>query len=260
MGDFYEPPRRGLVDRSLEAETGAQGFSARLALGPRNAGQPTAGERHAERLEKALAHLRERCRAHTQEPALCQELGAGAWLEFCGLFLYGAAARDLGLRDDGVFTWRSLEEDRRRHRDDEFCGHIQLLLCGSIQHVRDHPDHPPSRMGSGSDWLHDLAADPVAREARGDTSLPSTLGSTRLKDQEFAARSALAVHTDHRTAGYLRGHARVPCNFPPKPLRHRLIIATPLYVETGLQPPPAEVASAVPLTTGWLTRWPRRCP
>ncbi|QXQ94895.1 hypothetical protein KV381_00190 [Streptomyces sp. WY228] len=258
LDDFYEPPRRGLGDRSLEAEASAMGISARIALGPSNAEQPTATERDAERLEKALAHLRETCSAHTQEPSTCQELGGRAWLEFCGPFLYGAAARDLGLRYHDVFTWKSLEEGRCRHRDDEFCGHIQLLLCGSMQHVRDHRDHPPSRMGSGSDWLHDLAVDLVAREARGDTSLPSLLGSTRLNDQEFAARSAFAMHADHRTAGYLRGHARVLCNFPPEPLRHRLIVATPLYVETGLQRPPSEVASAAPPTTGWLARWRRR--
>ncbi|MFI1191249.1 hypothetical protein [Streptomyces californicus] len=57
-------------------------------------------------------------------------------------------------------------------------------------------------------------------------------------------------NADHRTAGYLRGHARVLCNFPPDPLRHRLIIAAPLYVETGLRSPPAEVTAAAPPTTG----------
>lgn len=258
LDDFYEPPRRGLVGRSMEAEAGALGISARLALGPGNAVEPTVTERDAERLEKVLRHLREKSTAHTQEPATCQELGAGAWLEFCGRFLYGAAARDLGLRDHGVFTWRSLEEGHCQHRDDKFCSGIQLFLCGSIQHVRDHRDHPPSRMGSGSDWLHDLAADLVAREARDDTSLPSLLDSTGINDQEFAARSAFAMLSGHRTAGYLSGHARVLCNFPPERLRHRLIVATPLYVETGLQPPSAGVTSAAPPTTGWFGRWHRR--
>ncbi|MFF7446019.1 MULTISPECIES: SAVMC3_10250 family protein [unclassified Streptomyces] len=186
-------------------------------------------------------------------------MGLDAWLEFRGTFRYGAAVRDVGYDNRGVFVYASLEEGRCPHRDNEFCPNIELLLCGSKQHVRDHRGHPPTRMGSGSDWLHDMAADLVQRETAGDTTPPETWASTRLSDQEFAARSAFAMISHfYPTPGYLRGHARVLCNFPPERLRHRMIVATPLYVESGVQPVPPlpHAGDAEPRRRWW--RLPRR--
>ncbi|WP_419997798.1 SAVMC3_10250 family protein [Streptomyces boninensis] len=235
LDDFLEPRQRAFTDRAVEAEASVLGTGGRIALGEGAAAELT----DAERLERVLAHLRPKCWAHTQMPESCATLGVGAWLEFRGFFRYGAALSDLGMRDLGVFAYASLEDDDCRHLNDEFCNGIQVLLCGSKQHVRDYRDYPPTRMGSGSDWLHEMAADLVAKEARGDTSLPASLRSTNLNDQEFAARSAFSMISHfYRTPGYLNGHARVLCNLPPERLRHRLIVATPLYVEVGHQPNP----------------------
>ncbi|WP_267888825.1 SAVMC3_10250 family protein [Streptomyces sp. NRRL F-5755] len=166
-------------------------------------------------------------------------MGVGAWLQSRSFFRYGAAASNVGLHDRGVFAYASLEGSDCPHSNNAFCSRVQVLLCGSKQHVRDHRGHPPARMGSGSDWLHALAADLTAREGYGDTSLPERLNTTSIDDQEFAARSAYSMISHfYRTPGYLSGHARVLCNFPSERLRHRLIVATPLYVETGLQPTP----------------------
>ncbi|WP_405785454.1 SAVMC3_10250 family protein [Streptomyces sp. NBC_01378] len=197
----------------MEAEVGAFGSSARFALEEGNPAEPTATEQDAERLEKVLVHLRAKCWARTQSPASCGGLGADAWLEFCGRFHYGAAEGDLGLRNHGVFTYRSLEEGDCPHRDTDFCSNIELFLCGSMQHVRDHRDHPPSRMGSGSDRLHDMAADLVAREATGDTSLPSLLDSTSSRPQQLdAMRSRSGAHTDYaedEITAHRRAHQRI---------------------------------------------------
>lgn len=235
LDDFYEPPRRRLTDRAVDAEANVLGVGARVAFGEGTPVELTP----AERLEPVLEHLSKQCWARIWEPAACAHLGLDAWLEFRGPFRYGPAARDVGFDDRGVFAYASLEEGHCPHHDGEFCPNIELLLCGSKQHVRDHRDHPPTRMGSGSDWLHDMAADLVQREADGDTTPPEALACTRLSDQEFAARSAFSmISMFYRTSGYLRGHARVLCNFPPERLRHRMIVATPLYVEAGIQPVP----------------------
>ncbi|MEV6796702.1 SAVMC3_10250 family protein [Streptomyces sp. NPDC051320] len=175
LDDFYEQLRRGLTDRSVETEVGALGVSARVACGGSGG---TAAPTPDERLEQILGHLRKQCWARTWEPAACGHLGVGAWLEFRGFFRYGPAASDVGLRDAGVFSYASVEDGGCRHRDEEFCSNIEVVLCGSMQHVRDHREHPPTRMGSGSDWLHAMAADLVAREMQGDTTPPALLAST----------------------------------------------------------------------------------
>ncbi|WP_229871934.1 SAVMC3_10250 family protein [Streptomyces longisporoflavus] len=249
LDDFYEQPRRRLLDRAVEAEASVLGSGARVTLGE----GVTAEATPAERLEPVLQHLKEQCWACLWEPSACGHLGVGAWLEFRGPFRYGAAASDVGFRDHGVFAYASLEEGHCPHQDDEFCPNINLLLCGSKQHVRDYRDHPPTRMGSGSDWLHAMAADLAQREAYGDATPPEMLASTGLNDQEFAARSAFSMISHfYPTPGYLRGHARVLCNFPPERLRHRMIVATPLYVETGVQPTPPAPRTGVP---GCRGRW-----
>jgi hypothetical protein len=247
LDDFYEQPRRRVTNRTVEAEASVLGAGSRFALGEGVPAELT----DAQRLEQVLPHLRQKCWAHTQVPDSCAQLGVDAWLEFRGYFRYGAAVSDLGLRDLGVFAYASLEDGDCPHRRNEFCTGVQVLLCGSMQHVRDHRDHVPTRMGSGSDWLHALAADLVVREERGDTSAPERLASTSMNDQEFAARSAYSMISHfYRTAGYLSGHARVLCNFRPEELRHRLIVATPLYVETGLQPAPMASRGPGPSVSG----------
>ncbi len=230
--DFYGTSRSSIMSRSIDLEVKGLGMGARLALGEGGAAVPS----EAQRLEEIVGHLREVCWSHTKTPASCAGLGTDAWLEFEGWFRYGAALSDVGLNDQGVFAYASLEDGPCPRG--EPCANIRLLLCGSRQHVRGHRDHPPTRMGSGSDWLHDLAAELAQRENLGDFSLPEALLSTSQGDQSFAARSAFDMVSHHyRSQGYLKGHARVLCNFPPAgALSHRLIVATPLYVEVGRQP------------------------
>ncbi|MFF5839605.1 SAVMC3_10250 family protein [[Kitasatospora] papulosa] len=138
------------------------------------------------------------------------------------------------------------------------CPDIELILCGSRQHVVMHHDCPPTRMGSGSDWLHDLAAELAASASRDDSSIASSLSSTSLGDQEFAARSAYNMMANYcDRPAYLQGHARVLCNFPPNRFRHRMIVATPLYVEAGQTPSAQAEAQSGPSSPAWR-RWLRR--
>lgn len=234
LGEFLPDGSSGFIDRSMEAEASVLGAGVRLAMGE----APASDEPLGPRLEQVLAHVRAKCDAHTNVPGSCESLGAYDWVEFTGFFLHAPRLRDWGLDDKGVYTFVSLENPPcSLERGEGACSGIQVILCGSRKHVLTQVDAPPTRMGSGSDWLHDLAAELVEREARGDTSLPDGLHSTSQRDKEFAARSAYdMLMTECEGPAYLHGHARVLCNFSPGVWQHRLIVATPLYVEAVPRP------------------------
>ncbi|WP_343244018.1 SAVMC3_10250 family protein [Streptomyces sp. SID13726] len=257
LGEFLPHDGGGISDRALEAEASAFGVGVRLVVGE----APAVEESLGQRLEQVLAHVRAKCSAHTNVPGSCASLASYDWMEFTGLFRHGPRLRDWGLDDSGVYTFMSLEEPTcSLRRDEDACSGVQIILCGSRKHVLTQFDAPPTRMGSGSDWLHDLAATLVEREARGDTSLPDDLKTTRWRDKEFAARSAYdMLMTEYEGPAYLHGHARVLCNFPPGVWQHRLIVATPLYVEAV----PRSRRGAIEVATGESTaprlrRWLQR--
>ncbi|MEU0188621.1 SAVMC3_10250 family protein [Streptomyces afghaniensis] len=233
LGEFL-PEGGGFIDRALEAEVSALGAGVRLAVGEAPAPEESLGQR----LERVLAHVRTKCDAHIKIPESCESLAAYDWMEFTGFFRHGPRLRDWGLDDRGVYTFMSLENPPcSLGRGGDVCPGVQVILCGSRKHVLTEFDAPPTRMGSGSDWLHDLAAVLVEREARGDTSLPEDLHSTSRRDKEFAARSAYdMLVTEYEGPAYLHGHARVLSNFSPGVWQHRLIVATPLYVEAVPRP------------------------
>ncbi|MGW7618830.1 SAVMC3_10250 family protein [Streptomyces antimycoticus] len=233
LGEFLPEQTGGFSNRALEAEVSALGAGVRLAIGE----PPAAEESLGQRLERVLAHVSAKCEAHTSVPGSCESLAAYNWIEFTGFFRHGPRVRDWGLNDRGVYTFMSLEDPSCSLGRGEPCPGIQVILCGSRKHVLTEFDAPPTRMGSGSDWLHDLAASLAEREAQGDTSLPDNLHSTSRRDKEFAARSAYdMLLTDYEGPAYLHGHARVLCNFSPGLWQHRLIVATPLYVEAVSRP------------------------
>ncbi|MGC0311971.1 hypothetical protein QBC98_000416 [Kitasatospora acidiphila] len=172
------------------------------------------------------------------------------WMEFAGFFRFGRRLRDLGLSDQGVYTYMSTELEPYISSDTAVCSNIQMILCGSIQHVREHRDAGPTRMGSGSDWLHDLAVALMDERATEDSSSLGQRFSVSQSAQEFAARSCYSMLTDRLDGpAYLHGHAQVLCNFPPGLWAHRLVVATPLYVE----PATRQGAPSAPSDRDW--RW-----
>ncbi|MFF5129125.1 SAVMC3_10250 family protein [Streptomyces syringium] len=233
LGEFLPEESGGFYNRALEAEMSALGAGVRLAVGE----PPAMEEALGQRLERVIAHISTKCQARTGVPSSCESLAAYDWIEFTGFFRHGPRVRDWGLSDKGVYTFMSFEDPPCSFGRGEPCPGVQVILCGSRKHVLTEFDAPPTRMGSGSDWLHDLAAVLVEREAQGDTSLPDDLHSTSQRDMEFAARSAYdMLVTDYEGPAYLHGHARVLSNFPPGVWQHRLIVATPLYVEAISRP------------------------
>ncbi|MGW3185492.1 SAVMC3_10250 family protein [Kitasatospora sp. NPDC001119] len=248
-------PRTG-TGRAVEAEASMLGASARLSVGGRAADDLP----DAPTLEEVVAHIREKTWAHNKVPDSCESLMTRDWMEFTGRFRFGRGLSDVGLRDCGVYAYVSIEDEPCRQQSGAPCSGVEVILCGSIQHVLEHRDARATRTGSGSDWLHDLAAELVEREARGDTSFPDRLASTRFSDQEFAARSCYSMLSWYLDGpAYLHGFARVLCNFPPDQWQHRMIVATPLFVETGTRPTPTASVSQRALPSRWWQRWrPRR--
>lgn len=249
---FHGGPEGFLGGRSLELETTAFGVGGRLAVG--ESGSAGAGEPEGPDLERAIAYLEKTCTAHTAFPASCRSVGAYEWVEFLGPFYRGPRVRDWGLHDTGVYTFTSHENPLLcpQFTGESACSGVEVLLCGSAQHVIGEDDQPRTRMGSGSDWLHDMAAELVALEERGETTLPESLVRTPRGMQEYAARVAHDMMVSWRQGPvHVHGHARVLCNFEAVDGQHRLMVASPLYVETA--PPPREGA-LVPQPTG--RRWP----
>ncbi|SCF59725.1 SAVMC3_10250 family protein [Streptomyces sp. Cmuel-A718b] len=256
LRDFHPRPRNGLTGRVSEIEASVPILgSVRVALDPGSVGDVAA----AAHLDDVITHLQRTGSAHSGRPSSCADLMAWDWLEFTGRFLYGPRLRDLGLLDRGVYTFMSLRTHECRFEQGETeCPDIELVLCGSRQHVVMHHDCPATRMGSGSDWLHDLAADLAASASRDDSSVALALSSTSLGDQEFAARSAYSMMADYCDGpAYLQGHARVLCNFPPDRFRHRMIVATPLYAEAGQSLSARAEPQSGPSSPTWR-RWLRR--
>lgn len=255
LREFHPGLRQGLGGRVREIEASLPVLGgARVALDPNSIESIAAGAQ----LDDVIAHLQRISDAHTTRPDSCTDLIAWDWLEFTGRFLYGPRLRDLGLLDRGVYTFMTLpSQDCRFDYNEEQCPDIELVLCGSRQHVAMHHDCPPTRMGSGSDWLHDLAAELTGTGSREEGARSHRLSSTSLSDQEFAARSAYSMMADYcEGPAHLQGHARVLCNFPPARFRHRMIVATPLYVEAG-QPHNRTALRTRQLSSTWQ-RWLRR--
>ncbi|MFF2792846.1 SAVMC3_10250 family protein [Streptomyces sp. NPDC058049] len=253
LRDFHSSPQHGFTHRVREIEASLPVVGGvRLALAPRE------GSAAGPSLDSVIDYLRRTWPAETSRPDSCADLIAWDWLQFAGRFLHGPRSRDSGSVDQGVYTFMSMRgRECGFDRGEEECADIELILCGSRQHVSIEDDCPATRMGSGSDWLHDLAAELNASVERGDHALPLSLSSADVSDQEFAARSAYDMMADYRGGpAYLQGHARVLCNFPPGRFRHRMIVATPLYVEAGQTPQARAVAASGSSSRAWR-RWAR---
>ncbi|WP_406226321.1 SAVMC3_10250 family protein [Streptomyces albidoflavus] len=257
LGEFFSGDRAHFADRAVETEVSALGAGLRVAVEETPPGDAALGQK----LEQVLAHVRGKCDAHTSLPHSCESLAPHDWLEFAGFFRHGARLRDWGLDDRGVYTFMSFEDPPcAMARGGDACIGVQVILCGSRRHVLAHSDASPTRIGSGSDWLHDLAADMAETEAHGDAWPPETLHSTSRRDKEFAARSAYdMLVTTYEGPSYLHIHARFLCNFPPDVWQHRLIVATPLYVEAVRRPRRggADLGAGNRASMPWRQRLPR---
>ncbi|MFI9099536.1 SAVMC3_10250 family protein [Streptomyces fildesensis] len=121
-----------------------------------------------------------------------------------------------------------------------------VLLCGSVQHLRTRMI-PAGRMGSDTTWLHDLVLALERREQEGLHVIPEFLTDVVPSRRPDHLREAAAMGVFGWTAreypascrSRMRGHAIVLMDVDGPHWVHRLVVASPLYVEVPLSSPGA---------------------
>lgn len=164
------------------------------------------------------------------------DLEAGQWIFFDVKMGYGTAYRDTGLlpqEDDVALFYGS-------HRSTEPDGEVStdLLLCGSTEHLL-RRTASAGRMGSGTEWLHDLIGKINNANSGGDGALPEEVGpdalaSRRINMPAQIARWVFNVIWNHHSPDQfarLQGLAKILFIVPENEIVNRLVLATPLFVQ-----------------------------
>jgi hypothetical protein len=151
-------------------------------------------------------------------------LEAGQWIFFDVKMGYGTVYRDTGLlppTDDVALFYgshTSAEPDGQTPTD--------LLLCGSTEHLL-RRTASAGRMGSGTEWLHDLVGKINNADNRGDGELPEevrpdVLAARRINMPAEIARWVFGVIWSHHSPDQyarLQGLAKILLIVPERPDR-----------------------------------------
>ncbi|MGY0465502.1 SAVMC3_10250 family protein [Kitasatospora sp. cg17-2] len=174
-------------------------------------------------------------------------LSTGEWIHFDLRMGWSTTHRDTDLPDldDVLIFFGSLG------REESPVGHpVDLMLCGSTEHLLQRTA-TAGRMGSGTNWLHQLILKINDLDETGTTDIPhelthAALSAPRINRPETVSRwvfDVIARHHSPQHRARVQGLARVDLNIESAAMVPRLIVATPLYVQD---------ASVRPLR--WLTR------
>lgn len=164
------------------------------------------------------------------------DLAAGQWIFFDVKMGYGTVYRDTGLlppEDDVALfygSYRGAEPDGQASTD--------LLLCGSTEHLLRRAASA-GRIGSGTEWLHDLIGKVNDADRDGDGELPGevrpdALAARRVNMPAEIARWVFDVIWNHHSPDQyarLQGLARILFIVPENGIVDRLVLATPLFVQ-----------------------------
>jgi uncharacterized protein DUF7019 len=164
------------------------------------------------------------------------DLEAGQWVFFDVKMGYGTVYRDTGLlppEDDVALfygSYRTAEPDGQVSTD--------LLLCGSTEHLR-RRTASAGRMGSGTEWLHDLIRKVNDADRDGDGALPDevrpdALAARRINVPAEIARWVFDIIWNHHSPDQyarLQGLAKILFIVPENEIVDRLVLATPLFVQ-----------------------------
>jgi hypothetical protein len=170
------------------------------------------------------------------------DLEAGQWIFFDVKMGYGTVYRDTGLlppEDDVALFYglhRSTEPDGQMSTD--------LLLCGSTEHLLRRTTSA-GRMGSGTEWLHDLIGKINNADSEGDGALPEevrpdALAAKRINMPAQIARWVFDVIWNHHSPDQyarLQGLAKILLIVPENEIVNRLVLATPLFVQSASAKP-----------------------
>lgn len=180
-----------------------------------------------------------RVRGHLERGASCvtsPDLEAGQWVFFDVKMGYGTVYRDTGLlppEDDVALfygSYRAAGPDGQASTD--------LLLCGSTEHLL-RRTASAGRMGSGTEWLHDLIGKVNDADRDGDGALldevsPDALAARRTNMPAEIARWVFDVIRNYHSPDQyarLQGLAKILFIVPENGIVDRLVLATPLFVQ-----------------------------
>lgn len=119
-----------------------------------------------------------------------------------------------------------------------------LLLCGSVQHLRVEAQ-TAGRFGSGTSWIHAMIAEIARRDAHGVGVIPEFLTEMlpirspidSIEDACLGVYSWMSRDYPPPSRSKMRGYAKVLIDTGSQADVHRLVVATPLYVENAPQRP-----------------------
>jgi hypothetical protein len=179
-------------------------------------------------------------RRHFPVPFTSPNLLANQWISFDLDMAQVAVHEDSGKppEDVALFVGQVPAGTADQPRD------LGLMLCGSVQHLRTQVC-AHGRMGSDTTWLHDLILEVEHREENGLHVIPEFLNDLMpyrrsevlIEDAAFGVHGWIERTYPPSTRGRLRGHAIVLMDIDRARWVHRLVVATPLYVEAVHEPP-----------------------
>ncbi|WP_329621489.1 SAVMC3_10250 family protein [Streptomyces sp. NBC_01255] len=216
----------------LSAEVDLQ--VATVAVSPAPPRNPTESELH--RLRQVRRQL-ERESSYFHAPGLA----VGEWIVFDLEMGWSTSHEDSKLPDfdDVVFFIGSLRGERTLDGTP-----VDLMLCGSTEHLL-KKTATAGRMGSGTQWLHDLVLKINDADGNGLTGIPEMLTAAalavpRVNRPDQVARWVFDIAKGHHAPQHrarVHGLARVDLHIPESEFQPRLIVATPLYVHDASKKP-----------------------
>lgn len=189
--------------------------------------------------DEATVKAFRRVRGHLEREAghfTSPDLEAGHWIFFDVMMGYGTLYRDTEAvppEDDVALFYSS-------SRSSEPNGEVptDLLLCGSTEHLC-RRTVSAGRMGSGTEWLHDLIGKVNIADGQGDGALPEEVSSDALAAKRTNMPAQIArwvfetIRDHHSPDQYARfqGLAMILVIVPENEFDSRLVLATPLFVQ-----------------------------
>ncbi|MFJ6788791.1 SAVMC3_10250 family protein [Streptomyces angustmyceticus] len=187
-------------------------------------------------LERAVKRL---VQHHAPSTLSTPDLRPNQWIAFDLDMALKTAHEDSGTVPDDVVLLVGTAPAQ-----DSAVANTGLLLCGSVQHLRVEAQSA-GRFGSGTSWIHAMVAEIARRDAHGVGAIPEFLTEmlptrspiSSIEDACLGVYSWMSRDHPPPSRSRMRGYAKVLIDTGSRAHVHRLVVATPLYVENAPQRP-----------------------
>lgn len=224
-------PRFPLLSGSLQAPIGPLTAQISLGTSASNTQVTEAG------LERAVERL---VKHHAPSSLELPNLRPNQWVHFDLDLAHRTVHEDSGtVPDDVVLFVGSFPSADPAAADNG------VLLCGSVQHLRVQAESA-GRMGSDTSWLHEMIGEIARRDAQGIGVIPEFLTeivpnrrpADSIETAAYGVYAWMSREYPPPRRNRMRGYAKILMDAGPPQFAHRLLVATPLFVENAPQRPP----------------------